>query len=61
MTYRIHFIGNFWEFFLGSLLLFLFGIITLGLGWIYMAYWQAKYFVAHLEIVLPAPEEQTAA
>ena len=54
--HKIRFTGNFWPFFGTTLLLVLLGIVTLGLGLIYLPYWQAKYFFAHMEIVLPPQE-----
>jgi len=60
VIYKIRFTGNFWEFFFVTIGLLIVGILTLGLVLIYLPYWQAKYFVAHLEIVLPpsAPPPQ---
>jgi hypothetical protein len=47
---KIIYTGNFVEYIVFSLLLTVIGILTLGLGFIYLAYWSIKYFVTHLEI-----------
>lgn len=47
---KIKFTGSFGEFFVTALGLSILGILTFGLGFIYMAYWQFKYFFTHLEI-----------
>lgn len=50
MKGKIIFTGNFWDFFLTSLGLLVLSIATLGLLLPYLAYWQYKYFVTHLEV-----------
>lgn len=47
---KIIFTGNFLEYVLVFILLFILGAFTLGIGWAYLAYWSVKYFVSHLEI-----------
>lgn len=49
---RIIFTGNFFDYCFKAILLFILGAFTLGIAWIYLAYWSVKYFVAHLEIEL---------
>jgi hypothetical protein len=49
---RIIFTGNFFEFAIIFILLFIISIFTLGFGFAYLAYWSVKYFVANLEIEL---------
>lgn len=47
---KITFTGKFTEYLLWNLLLTLLSVCTLGLGLIYQAYWNQKYFVDHLKI-----------
>lgn len=47
---KVRFTGNFWDFFIKTLGLLILTIITFGLLGPYMAFWQMKYFVSHLEI-----------
>ena len=47
---KIKFTGNFWEYFLTALGLSVLGVLTLGIGFIYLAYWSMKYFFSHLEV-----------
>lgn len=49
-TKRILFTGHFGEYFLMNLGLSVLSILTLGIGFIYQAYWNMKYFVSKLEI-----------
>ncbi len=49
-TGKVRFTGSFWDFFLRFLVLVILTIFTLGLLAPYLAYWQMKYFVTHLEI-----------
>lgn len=48
---KIIYKGKFTEYFIYNLGLTLLSIITLGLGFIYQAYWNQKYFFEHLEII----------
>ncbi len=50
MTMDIDFNGNFWEYFLVSLLLLVLSVITLGLAFPYWSYWNLKYFFTKLSI-----------
>lgn len=47
---KVYFVSNFWEYFIYSLGLLLLEAITLGILTPYYFYWNAKYFVSHLEI-----------
>lgn len=47
---KIKYTGKFGEYFIMNLGLGLLSIITLGLGLIYQAYWNQKYFFEHMEI-----------
>ena len=49
-TKKIIFTGNFWDYFFKTLGLLLLIVITFGLLAPYFAWWQAKYFVNHLEV-----------
>ena len=49
---KIVFVGNFWEFFLFSIVLLILAVITLGLALPYCAYWSFKYFFCNMEIEL---------
>jgi uncharacterized membrane protein YjgN (DUF898 family) len=51
---RIVYTGEFWPWFGMNIVWFLLTVVTLGIFGFYMAYWNAKYFVAHLELELPA-------
>ena len=50
MTSRIHFNGNFFEYFVYSLGLFALSVITLGLALPYYGYWSLKYFFTKLRV-----------
>ena len=50
---KIRFTGDFWPWFGMNLLWALLTIITVGLFGFYMAYWNGKYFVDHLQLELP--------
>lgn len=47
---KIIFTGSFGEYFLTALGLSVIGVLTFGLGFIYLGYWSMKYFFTHLEI-----------
>lgn len=47
---KIFFTGNFWDYFFKTLGLLILTVITVGLMVPYFAWWQAKYFVNHLEV-----------
>ncbi len=47
---RIVFVGNFWEYFGMSILLFILSILTLGILFPYFVYWSFKYFFSKMEI-----------
>jgi uncharacterized membrane protein YjgN (DUF898 family) len=47
---KIIFKGNFWDYLIKSLGLFVLTILTLGILLPYLIYWQMKYFVDNLEI-----------
>lgn len=49
---KIIYTGNFWEWLGITILLLLATVFTFGLAGIYLAYWEIKYFVTHLEIEL---------
>ena len=50
MRKKVIFTGSFGDYFLKALGLFVLTIITFGIFGIYFAYWNAEYFVRHLEI-----------
>ena len=47
---KVVFVGNFWEYFGLSILLFILSIVTFGLLFPYWVYWSFKYFFSHMEI-----------
>ncbi len=49
-TKKVIFTGEFWDYFIKSLGLIVLTVITFGLLAPYLVWWQAKYFVNHLEI-----------
>jgi uncharacterized membrane protein YjgN (DUF898 family) len=60
---RIIFVGNFWDYFIKAVGLFVLTLITFGLLLPYFAYWSVQYFVSHLEIemypeVAPQPAQR---
>ena len=50
MVRKVNFTGNFWEYFVMSLVLLVLSFVTFGLVFPYYVYWSAKYFFTHLEI-----------
>ena len=50
MRKKVIFTGHFGEFFLKALGLLVLTIVTFGIAGVYFAYWNAEYFVRHLEI-----------
>ncbi len=50
MRKKVFFTGNFWDYFFKTLGLAILTILTFGLLFPYLAWWQAKYFFNHLEI-----------
>jgi uncharacterized membrane protein YjgN (DUF898 family) len=49
-TKKVIFTGEFWDYFLKTLGLLVLTICTLGILVPYLAWWQTKYFVTHLEV-----------
>lgn len=49
-TKKIIFTGNFWEFLGINIVLFILSVPTFGIALIYSMWWNATYFVKHLEI-----------
>lgn len=47
---KVVFTGSFADFFVKFLGLLVLTVVTFGLAAPYLAYWQMKYFVTHLEI-----------
>ena len=47
---KVIFTGNFIDFAVKFILLFILSILTLGLGFAYLSFWSVKYFVDNLEI-----------
>ncbi len=47
---KIYFTGNFWDYFIKTLVLVLLTLVTFGLLTPYLIWWQAKYFFNRLEI-----------
>lgn len=47
---KVHFKGNFIEYFFISLLLFILSVITVGIAAPYWIYWSSKYFFTQLDV-----------
>jgi uncharacterized membrane protein YjgN (DUF898 family) len=47
---KVRFTGSFWDFFVRFVGLVVLTVLTFGLLAPYLAFWQMKYFVTHLEI-----------
>ena len=50
MATKVNFEGNFWEYFIVSILLLVASVLTFGLLFPYWIYWNFKYFFTQLEI-----------
>ena len=51
---KIIFTGNFLEYCLTAIFLFILSILTFGLAFPYLIYWSIKYFFTRMEIELPS-------
>jgi len=47
---KVIFTGSFWDYFFKTLGLIVLTIVTFGIMGPYLVWWQAKYFVNHLEV-----------
>lgn len=48
---KVVFTGKFTEYLLMLLGLTVLGILTFGIVWLYLPFWQMKYIVEHIEII----------
>ena len=51
---KIIFTGNFIEYFVVFLILFVLSVVTFGLVFPYLIYWSVKYFFTRMEIEIPS-------